>query len=231
MERMELKNLPCLAGELFVNTKRLVSRLLSGKDELSVLEKDEILANVLAEVAPAKKSFWRRPGLLLPLVGVAVALVLIPVVMRADGASSTVDFFAARGHESRAAAVTLVCPTPEGGIGKGACQADDKLIFDLSASAGYSFFAAFARGEQGTVIWYFPEAEGGHSLNLEKSLDEGVLDRGVTLGADHPRGRYELYGIFSDEPLTRDLIKDRFSEDSTEIGLGTAVTRGEFTVQ
>ena len=53
------------------------------------------------------------------------------------------DELAARGTSAPNATMTLVVR-------------DAKLFFDLAGARGYRYFAAFARAEDGTVIWYFP---------------------------------------------------------------------------
>ncbi len=155
------------------------------------------------------------------MAGAVAALVLIPLVLsRGDNNSG----FASRGAGSAIAAFELACS-------KDVCQSGDTLVFDVSASAGYQYFAAFAQREDGAVLWYFPESPDGESLDLRARLREGVLDRGVVLGGDHDTGLYTVFGIFSNDPLSRDAIKARFTEDATDVGVGTAVSTREFAVQ
>jgi hypothetical protein len=209
-----------------VSSRSLIPRLLSGRNRLSRPEKDEILANVLGEVTPGRRVRGRH-GVLLALAGAVGILVLVPLAMRGgpDGARDAA--FSARGISSAAAGFELVCPDGRPGI----CLQGDTLLFDLSGSAGHDYFAAFARHQDGTVIWYFPESPDGKSLELARSLSEGVLRRGVAVGDEHQPGRYRVHGIFSDTALTRDDIKERFEDGAHDLGPGTAVTTRELTVR
>ncbi len=207
-----------------MNPKHLIPRLLSGKNQLSRSEKDEIFENVLGQVAPPRRSGWLlAPGLVLASVA---ALVIVPLAMNSGDEDPTHTGFAARGQSSASGAFSMAC-TNSGD----ACQLGDKLVFDLSLSAGYQYFAAFAKRNDGAVIWYFPELPTGESLDLDQRLQHGVLDRGVILGSDHRAGRYQVYGIFSAEPLTRTKIKERFEVGATEIGSGTAVVAQELAIR
>lgn len=202
----------------------LMRRLLSGKNQLSRPEKDEIFENVLGQVAPPARSVWRlAPALVLASVA---ALVLIPLAINNDDEDPTQSEFTARGQGSATGAFSMACAD-----NSDACQPGDKLVFDLSASSGYRYFAAFAKRTDGAVIWYFPESPGGESLDLHQQLQDGVLDRGVVLGSDHQTGRYQVYGIFSAQPLTRTEIKERFDLGATSIGSETSVLRQELVIR
>ena len=64
--------------------------------------------------------------------------------------------------------------------------------------------AAFARGSDGTVIWYTTE----RALDLEA----GVLADAVVIGDEHAPGTYRVYGVFSQTALDRDGIKALFDD-------------------
>ena len=205
-----------------MHPKHTIARLLAGRNRLSRLEKDDIFANVMDEIAPRK----RLAGRLAPALALAsvVAVLLLYVRVNNHG-ESTDSSFGSKGQSFASGAFSVVCKAEDG------CQSGDKLVFDLSASAGYSHFAAFAKRADGVVIWYFPESENDESLALDGRLRDGVLDRGVVLGDDHQPGRYQVYGIFSTEPLTQAQIKEGFREETPDIGTGTAVVAKEFVVQ
>lgn len=205
-----------------MSSRHLMPRLLSGRNSLSRVEKDRILERVLAEVAPARR-FAPRP---LHWVGAAAAvagLVLVAAILTRDGREPEL---AARGGAAAVAGLAVSCP----GSPSGACRPASTMVFDLSRSGGYRYFAAFGRRSDGTVLWYFPVA-GGRSVDLEAGLRDGLLDRGVRLGADHPPGRYRIHGIFSVEPLDREAIRARFRPGAEDLGPGTAVVVTDLVVE
>jgi hypothetical protein len=81
------------------------------------------------------------------------------------------------------------------------------LWFDFGAAPGARYFAAFARSGSGTVIWYFPASASDHSIDLRERLHKGVLDQVVEIDAAYPSGAYEMYGVLSDTPLSRDEVR------------------------
>jgi len=204
-----------------VKSTDLIPRLLSRENRLSRSEKDEILANVLHSVASGRPRL-RRIAPALAVAVAAAALALIVLVIDGRGTGSTEGQFASRGQGASAGAFTLSCSI---------CRRDETLVFDLTATAGYPYFAAFATHEDGTVVWYFPESADGHSVDLRERLRDGLLDRGVALGRNHPRGSYRVYGIFSHQPLSRRAIRDRFDEGAADLGAGTSVVTREFSIQ
>jgi hypothetical protein len=202
-----------------VSPKHTIARLLAGKNELSRVEKDAILSEVLAQTAPARSS--RRWAAGLALAAAATALLLLPWVLRSDPSGEA--SFTGRGASPPIAAFSLGC--------RQACQNGDTLVFDLEPSSGYRYFSAFARHTDGTVIWYFPEAESAESLDLVARSQKGLLDKGVALGNEHRAGRYAVYGIFSNVPLTRTDIRERFVEGASELVTGQPVAKREIMVR
>lgn len=186
------------------------------------------MKKVLAEVAPlAPPPLWRRPLLWTAPLAFA-ALLLIPLALRDSGEQATSSGgFNARGSGAVAASLVLLCAPARA---QTPCQSGDALVFDITATADHGFFAAFAQSQEGTVIWYFPESPGGESMPLDQATDDGLLRRQVQFGAEHTPGHYRVYGIFSQEPLTRAEIKARFREDG-EIGGGIQLATGEFDLQ
>ncbi|HEY4056151.1 MAG TPA: hypothetical protein VGM39_06055 [Kofleriaceae bacterium] len=179
----------------------VVGRLLAGRDQLSVNEKDAMLVRVMAQSAPASKPWWA-----FGLAGVlAAAAVLVLVLMR--GHSPASEQIASRG---KAASIMRVVCAESGGIGS--CQRGGKLLFDL-APAGKAYFAAFAERPDGSVIWYTPADETGTS----ERVTDGVAGLGIRLGDEHPTGTYRVHGVFSDEPLTREEIRAAVNADRADI--------------
>jgi hypothetical protein len=203
----------------------LIPRLLSGRNRLSRVEKDQILENVLDEVAPQPKRL-SKVWTAVPLVAAAAVIALVPLALWHTGHED--DAFSSRGQSVSVAALSLSC----GGVKDAVCSQGDKLLFDLSQSTGYRYFGAFARSEDGTIIWYFPESPEGTSLDLTQRLVDGVLDRGAVLDEHHRPGRYEVYGVFSNEPLTRQSLRSQFDENATNHGGdAAAVVVREITVR
>ncbi len=92
-----------------------------------------------------------------------------------------------------------------------ACRAGARLAFEVTASEGRGYFAAFARRSDGVVIWYFPEPSGVSLLVPRASAS--LLDRAVELGTEQPPGQYRVYGVFSARPLPRADVKRALGDD------------------
>jgi hypothetical protein len=181
-----------------VTAKHLIPRLLAGRDRISRLEKEEILGNVLAASAPRRTRWWWAA---LPALAIA-AIVLLVVLPRKPS-----DEFTARGGGKPVAAFTPSCNP---------CKPGGTLVFDVHGTTGYRYFAAFSRRSDGTVLWYFPAA-GGASVDLVDQPAHGVLNRGIVLGPEHAAGTYHVYGVFSNEPLTREQIRARFENNKLHV--------------
>jgi hypothetical protein len=150
-------------------------------------------------------------------------IALVVVVPRGSGPAE--PELAARGGGD----VTAFEPTCPGAPAAG-CRTGDKLLFDVHGTSGYRYFAAFSRRPDGTIVWYFPTSD-GTSLDLSTHQRSGVVDQGVVLGAEHPAGRYQIYGVFSRTPLTRQAIRDRFDEAAHHAGPDTRVVTRELVVR
>ena len=187
---------------------RLTSRLLAGRDRLSRVEKDQILAGVLPAQASRARWFW----LAVPALAAIVLVVIAPW--------KTADEFTARGGTQPIATLHVSCAT--------GCAQGSKLLFDLHGTTSYRYFAAFARRADGTVLWYFPSTD---TATSEPISTTGVLDRGIVLGAEHPAGAYRIYGVFSSTPLTRGAIRDAFDPAKLTAGSGTTVVPSDIEVR
>ena len=179
---------------------RDLARLLSGRNEPSVLEKEEVLDRVLREVAPRRASRATTAWLWgVGAVAAALALVVLPRVQD-DG-----DEFAARGGEAPAPSLRAVC-VETGQLGS--CPARGTLAFELDAQS-YGYAALFARDVAGTITWYFPRAD-GQSLPVKDAQGQ-PLRQGIRLGDSQPPGSYELVLVLSNAPLTRPEVKARLA--------------------
>jgi hypothetical protein len=195
-----------------------MSRLLSGRNRLSRLEKEQILDRVLGEVAPTRRrSRWWFAAM--PALAAAAVLLLVLVPWRSRHAAD----FTARGASHAVGAFEPRCAH--------GCGAGDKLLFDLAGTTGYRYFAAFSQRGDGTVLWYFPTSDGATSLELGSELGSGVLDQSIVLGSEHAPGTYRVFGVFSTEPLTRAQIRERFDEAQLTAGPGTRVVEQELVIR
>lgn len=186
---------------------RLPARLLAGRDRPSIVEKEAMLAAILPEKSRSRRWLW----LAAPSMLAAAAAVFLVLWSRNH------DEFYPRGGPVTNARLALTCPT--------GCSAGRKVVFDLHGTAGYRYFAAFARTSDGDVIWYFPQPNG----TSERVAD--VLARTIVFGPEHRPGRYTVYGVYSVHPLTREAIKARFDAMKTTAGPDTKVVVVDLVVQ
>jgi len=193
----------------------VTGRLLEGRTGFSRAEQEDIFEDVLAQVAaeapaPATRSWW-----FLALGWAAVlALVMAPVAWYL--ASESEPEFTARGQ---AANLELRCTSD-------ACRPGESLTFELSGtSRGY--LAAFARNEAGAVIWYFPEDAAGESIGVVG----GLVRRSVAIGPEHQAGRWTVYAVVSDTPLTRAAVRDLFDDDGKFEGDGAELMIRDLVVK
>ena len=110
----------------------LASRLLSKKEGLSVLEKEEILGNILRDQAAREPERAPR-GLVVArrLAGVALLAVAIMVpVLLLNTSDPPPDEFLPRGGQAQSV-YTVRCL---GRNGETSCHQGDKLLFEFSAS-------------------------------------------------------------------------------------------------
>lgn len=166
---------------------------------------------MLAAILPVKSRSKRWLWLAAPSMVAATAAIFLVVWPRNHGE------FATRGGPGTNARLALTCPT--------GCSAGRKLVFDLHGTAGYRYFAAFARSSDGDVIWYFPQPNG----TSERVAD--VLARTIVFGPEHRPGRYTVYGVYSGKPLSREAIKARFDPMQPTAGPDTKVVVTELVVQ
>jgi hypothetical protein len=186
---------------------RLVHRLLAGRRGPTRGEKDDLFAAVMREVAPPRRPRWSAPAL--AVLGAAAALLLAPWLVRRDDAPPAL---VARG-DAGAATFSAFCAG-------GPCRPGDTLLLEV-APADWPHFAAFARRDDGTVIWYSPTDDGASAV-----ATSGVLASGIVLDDVHRPGTYRIYGVFSRAALDRVAIRARFqpgSDQTASAGPDTAV--------
>ena len=186
------------------------ARLLSGRQELSVLEKEHILEEVLQETAGHRTSRgWYSPRVLAWAATAVVVLALVPVLIYG---LSTPGAFQSRGTTAESGEFRVTC------LGeKGACHPGDKLFFQVRPPGSQPYLSVFAeRTADGTVIWYIPGSGAQKSISVPQHSQDGVLTTGIELGKEHPPGRYKVYGLFSSRPLGREEIRALIENEDAE---------------
>lgn len=204
-----------------MSSQRLIPRLLAKRDRLGRVEKDAILASLLADVSPRRRRSRWWLGLV-PAVAITIAVIMFGP-WRSQPAPTPPDVLAARGGAQAFTSFRATCA--------GACERGHKILFDLHGTSGYRYFAAFSKRADGTVLWYFPSSPDDVSLDSTTQPRDGVLDRGIVLGDEHASGSYRIYGVFSRAPLTRELIRARFDDAQHAAGPDTVVTTAELVVR
>lgn len=183
---------------------RDLARLLSGRAEPSVLEKEAMLDRILTEVEPQRRSRRLRWLWAAPALAAAALWLLIP--------RFALDEFAARGPNPPLASFHVIC-LETGAVGT--CPSGGTLAFEVDPRAR-GFIAVLARATDGRVIWYLPPAD-GKSWPLREAR-EGVLRHGIKLGSAQPVGRYEVIALLSERPLDRAEIRRELAEPVRRAG-------------
>ncbi len=203
-----------------------LARLLSGRNELSVLEREQMRERVVAATTSEPRSWFLRLqplafGALSTAAAVAIGVFAFrglldrpePLVSGQPGGigsphanaaplpgQSAGDVYTARGA-ALVPSLELACIGPSG---TGHCARGRKLTFTVRGEGEWRHFGAFARAADGTIYWYFPGVgASGIEIDVERAT---VLDRAIVLG-DEAAGPVTVYGVFSRVPLTRDGIK------------------------
>lgn len=198
--------------------RHLAAQLLSHKRELSVIEKEEILEEVLDRVAARKRPAWTWLAVATCAAAAGIAGLVVAVSQR------TLDSgFAVRGGPA-SVDVELACQD------RAACRQGDLLLFRIHGTSPSSYFSAFARREDGTVIWYFPGAGAKASIALGES-SQGVLGRGVRLGPEHVPGRYEVIGLVSPQPLSKEQVRALVEGHDATLGREVLIIRRTLVVE
>jgi hypothetical protein len=195
---------------------REIARLLSGRNEPSVLEKEAGFEAVMHAVDRGQRA--RRGWLWAGSLAAAAAALLLVFVRPGSEAG---EEFTSRGGGGGQLGLLCVPPSPSRAPGaeEARCVAGGKLAFDVSGTENL-YFAAFARRADGTVLWYWP-APTGRSLPVSAFADRRAPHTAVMLDASHPAGRYDVFGVFSRKPLGREELKRALGED----------LRGDGTIQ
>lgn len=198
-----------------------LARLLSGRNEPSVLEKEAAfatLSRLLVSPRSRQRTLAAVLGGILSLSGAAAAIAFfLPLASHPPDNEE----FATRGPTDRSPALRLACIAAD--TSEVPCRVGGTLTFEVSKVPETArFFAAFARRPDGAVLWYFPEPA-GRSMELKPTPH--LLSQAVRLGAPHVPGDYEVFAVFSSEPMTRAEIKAALGTNLTPTGPVVLVKR------
>lgn len=178
------------------------SRLLSGRNRMSVIEREQVLAQVLQQTARPSAARRLAPWL---LGSAAAAASLALLLLLLPGTPASQGEFASRGNGAQQGfALSCVDAT-----GPGDCHRGSRLLFQTWAPAGQPYFASLARGSDGTILWYAPSGDQERSLDTRQAGPGGVLATGIQIGPEHPAGRLTVYGLFSAAPLDKAEVRAR----------------------
>jgi hypothetical protein len=195
------------------NDPRFYSRLLSERPELSIQEKESILNDVLSHVEREEKpkATWLFGSVSnvakLASLALFVALAIPVVVLLLQNPEG--DAFIEKGTEAEPPLFSIKCLSKERETNT--CSPGSKLVFNVYPPKGRRYFSSFAKRESdGVIIWYFPKNEKEKSFDTRLTSAGGVLSKGIVLGTEHTAGAYTIYGVFSAEPISRILLKQKF---------------------
>ncbi len=171
-----------------------LARLLSGRSGPSVLEKEAAFEAVMQQQPKGRRFAWR--AVLWPAIAVA-AVGLGVLVM--PGAPDRPEF-GTKG--SSQAGLSLSCVHAQAPV---PCAPGATLTLKVTAH-DRPYFAAFAQDAEGTIIWYLP-AKGEAS-----ERQEGLLEQGFVLDPSYDTSTMQVFGVFTDAPMSRAQIKAALSE-------------------
>jgi hypothetical protein len=197
-----------------------IARLLAGKDQLSRVEKEQILAQVLVHTQAEAPSPGRRFGFWVGLLAAASAALggLFLSTLPPDPSERV----ARGGGPSFSVSCAEGLPCGPGG----------RLRWFVRSTPELSHFAAFAQRPDGTILWYFPQTEAGESLDLgaHAGAETGELDVAIELGQEHAPGTYKLIGMFSPNPRTRGALRSAYL-GPLEPGAGLVVVESQLVLR
>jgi hypothetical protein len=186
------------------NDDQLAARLLSGRDEPSVLEQEAIFERVMQRVAPPRRALWRSTW---PLAVAAAAALLLWRPL--SGGSPAADELLARGG-AESGTLQLGCSDPAGKTIP--CSLGMKVDLALTPPRGRRYFALLAQRPDGKLIWYYPKQAGSTPRVGERV---GLYPEAPVLDAKGPAGSYQWVAVFSSQALTRPQLKTRLKGDLT----------------
>lgn len=177
-----------------------------------------------AHVESARSPWWRRRATWGGAAGLASAIATVVVVLAVTSTRPT-DDLTPRG--TAGVPLTLRCGADRE---PGDCRRGDRLVFDFGAREPHGFVALFARSPAGTVIWYLPATEAASSVALSEHASAGVLDTAAVIDRSYEPGRYELFAVISERPLSRAEIRGFARGDRLVAAAGVHIETRAFVI-
>ncbi len=191
--------------------KYFAARLLSQKNNETILEKELILKNVmqqLPQIDGARTELQTMHGFnrirKLAAIGVVMAVCALGLFswLRFSDRTEKPEF-TAKGDGTSSSFFEVHCLNSDNHSG---CVPGSRLTISFVRLAADSFFSAFAiRESDGLTIWMFPAQKNESSTAVSRQVK--TLPDAIVLDDLYPPGMYEIYGILSDHALTRLEIK------------------------
>lgn len=186
------------------------ARLLSGKEDVTVQEKEQVFENVLRQLSADLPSIDTGKGLYLKRFHIIAAIGAM-VALCVTGVSLWLLFnddrsepeFSAKSVGSPPPFFEIQCLKDNGNVG---CGPGSKLTFSFREFTQDAFFAALAiRESDNLVIWMFPAQD--DELSIAVPAGARTLSEAVVLDALYPSGSYEIIGVRSDRAMGRQDLK------------------------
>ena len=174
-----------------------IDRLLGGKPDLGVNEREEMLEQILTRVAPERPSMFTWPRLLSAAALGAAAIAAVILVYPQTPVESA---FTPRGG-SVSPTMTTTCL--QAGV-VGPCRPQSKLAIQVAGN-GYKAVGVVAEAPDGTTLWLYPVTATDKSLDLSELSQSSALPEALVLGEV---GEYVLHAVFTQAPATRDEIRE-----------------------
>ncbi len=193
-----------------------LDRILSGRNQLAVTEKEEILARVLQGTSPPRQT---RPFLLPAWAWGAMAAVLLAPALYFGVRRPLPEFTARGGGAVPGFAVSCLGAQGEAST----CALGGKLVFQVNPGP-FRAFAAIATTPDGTTLWYFPGGDRALGIDLGGLKSPGLLDEAISIDSEGPAGEYVIHGLFSARPLSRDEVREAIRKPR-DIGAVVVVRR------
>ena len=212
--------------------KHFAGRVLAGKDDVTVQEKEQVLDAVLGKLTGDVSASENSSGLRWKwrvIVGAATAVFAIVAALwiwnaRSNEAVSNLsnnagrDILTPKGSGAPSSFFYVRCIQ---GRSIGSCRPGARLAFGFNDLKPPAYFSAFAiRQTDDTVIWMFPTTATGLSVLVPPNRK--VLKQAILIDEHYPPGSYEIVGLRSAHPLTREQIKLFVSQQKTASEAGAS---------
>ncbi len=173
----------------------LLNRLLAGRDEPSVVEREALWARIEGSVRPPRPRRLWFGGFALMAAATAALFLLYspdPELGIRGGDRATLEVSCLRADT----------PAP--------CAPGATLVLLVGTPESKPYVAAFLERPDGVIEWVSP-ASGERSATLDESKTIGIR-----LGEDHPEGETLAVLLFTPTPVSRELVKQRLEGETPD---------------